>query len=132
MLLGDVLHARVVPFHGQGMNCAFEDCVALARHIADSEDFASAFAAFEAERLPNARAIQQMALENYLEMRDRVDDADYLLQRELERVLGRLAAPGSCSCRALFDGVVPACSVRDRVRNGDWSSANCSSRRRVG
>ena len=41
-------------------------------------------AAFEAERRPNAEAIQAMALENYIEMRDRVDDADYLLQRQLE------------------------------------------------
>ncbi len=88
VLLGDAAHA-MVPFHGQGMNCAFEDCAALARHIAGADDFASAFAAFEAERLPNARAIQQMALENYLEMRDRVDDADYLLQRELERLLAQ-------------------------------------------
>jgi kynurenine 3-monooxygenase len=88
VLLGDAAHA-MVPFHGQGMNCAFEDCVALARHIAGANDFAAAFAAFEAERLPNARAIQQMALENYLEMRDRVDDADYLLQRELERQLAQ-------------------------------------------
>jgi kynurenine 3-monooxygenase len=86
LLIGDAAHA-MVPFHGQGMNCAFEDCVALARHIAGAADFASAFAAFQAERLPNARAIQQMALENYLEMRDRVDDADFLLQRELERLL---------------------------------------------
>ena len=86
LLLGDAAHA-MVPFHGQGMNCAFEDCVALARHIDDAGAFESAFAAFEAERLPNARAIQQMALENYLEMRDRVDDADYLLQRELEHEL---------------------------------------------
>ena len=48
----------------------------------------SAFAAFEAERKPNARAIQDMALENYVEMRDQVDDADFLLQRQLERLLG--------------------------------------------
>ena len=88
VLLGDAAHA-MVPFHGQGMNCAFEDCVALARHIAEADAFDTAFAAFEAERLPNARAIQQMALENYLEMRDRVDDADYLLQRELEHLLAR-------------------------------------------
>ena len=76
----------MVPFHGQGMNCAFEDCVALARHL-DGGEVAAAFAAFEAERRPNAQAIQAMALENYLEMRDRVDDDDYLLQRALERTL---------------------------------------------
>lgn len=86
VLLGDAAHA-MVPFHGQGMNCAFEDCVALAQHLDTSDDLATAFAAFEAERRPNAAAIQQMALENYIEMRDRVDDPDFLLQRELERAL---------------------------------------------
>ncbi|HSM10301.1 MAG TPA: NAD(P)/FAD-dependent oxidoreductase [Lysobacter sp.] len=86
VLIGDAAHA-MVPFHGQGMNCAFEDCVALAAHLDATADRAAAFAAFQAERLPNSRAIQQMALENYLEMRDRVDDDDYLLQRALERTL---------------------------------------------
>jgi kynurenine 3-monooxygenase len=86
VLLGDAAHA-MVPFHGQGMNCAFEDCVALAAQLDAQPDLASAFAAFEAERKPNAAAIQAMALENYTEMRDRVDDADFLLQRELERQL---------------------------------------------
>ena len=86
VLLGDAAHA-MVPFHGQGMNCAFEDCVALANHLDRTPDRAAAFAAFERERLPNARAIQAMALENYLEMRARVDDADFLLQRALEREL---------------------------------------------
>ena len=86
VLLGDAAHA-MVPFHGQGMNCAFEDCVVLARHLEANESLADAFTAFEAERKPNASAIQQMALENYLEMRDRVDDPDFLLQRELEQQL---------------------------------------------
>lgn len=86
VLIGDAAHA-MVPFHGQGMNCAFEDCVALAEHLHHDRDTDSAFATFEAERKPNAAAIQQMALENYREMSDRVDDADFLLQRELERAL---------------------------------------------
>lgn len=86
LLLGDAAHA-MVPFHGQGMNCAFEDCLALDSHIAAATDFESAFAAFEAERRPNAEAIQDMALENYVEMRDSVAHADFLLQRALERVL---------------------------------------------
>ena len=88
VLLGDAAHA-MVPFHGQGMNCAFEDCVALASHLDRESVLSEAFAAFEAERRPNASAIQTMALENYLEMRSRVDDADYLLQRELERELAQ-------------------------------------------
>jgi kynurenine 3-monooxygenase len=86
VLLGDAAHA-MVPFHGQGMNCAFEDCVVLARHLEANESLADAFTAFEAERKPNASAIQQMALENYLEMRDRVADPAFLLQRELEQQL---------------------------------------------
>jgi kynurenine 3-monooxygenase len=88
VLIGDAAHA-MVPFHGQGMNCAFEDCIALAAHLDATGDRGAAFAAFQAERLPNTRAIQAMALENYLEMRDRVDNDDYLLQRALEM---RLAA----------------------------------------
>lgn len=88
VLIGDAAHA-MVPFHGQGMNCAFEDCVALARHLDSQPDRNTAFAAFQDERLPNSRAIQAMALENYLEMRDRVDDADYLLQRALEQQLAQ-------------------------------------------
>ena len=86
VLLGDAAHA-MVPFHGQGMNCAFEDCVALATHLDANTELADAFSAFEMERRPNAQAIQAMALENYLEMRARVDDADFLLQRALEREL---------------------------------------------
>src|SRR5690606_1288745 len=86
VLIGDAAHA-MVPFHGQGMNCAFEDCVALADHLEADPSPANAFAAFEAERRPDAEAIQAMALENYIEMRDRVDDADYLLQRQLELAL---------------------------------------------
>ncbi len=86
LLLGDAAHA-MVPFHGQGMNCAFEDCTALDRCIAQSSDWTEAFERFEADRRPNADAIQTMALENYLEMRDHVDDADFLLQRALERLL---------------------------------------------
>jgi len=87
VLLGDAAHA-MVPFHGQGMNCAFEDCLDLAERLtAESIDIPAAFAAFERERMPNAAAIQAMALENYIEMRDRVDDADFLLQRQLERLL---------------------------------------------
>ena len=86
VLLGDAAHA-MVPFHGQGMNCAFEDCVALADHLDRNASLADAFAAFEAQRKPDAEAIQQMALENYIEMRDKVDDAGFLLQRQLELAL---------------------------------------------
>ncbi|HET6396440.1 MAG TPA: NAD(P)/FAD-dependent oxidoreductase [Pseudoxanthomonas sp.] len=88
VLLGDAAHA-MVPFHGQGMNCAFEDCVALADALDRHGSMEAAFAAFEADRKPNALAIQAMALENYVEMRDRVDDPAFQLQRQLELELQR-------------------------------------------
>ncbi len=86
LLLGDAAHA-IVPFHGQGMNCAFEDCIALDALLAHSHDYSAVFAAFERERKPNAHAIAQMALENYIEMRDLVDDPAFLLRKQIERAL---------------------------------------------
>lgn len=87
LLLGDAAHA-IVPFHGQGMNCGFEDAVELADLLAtDRGDTADVFAEFQRRRKPNSDAIAAMALDNYIEMRDRVDDPEYLLMRELERVL---------------------------------------------
>ena len=76
LLLGDAAHA-IVPFHGQGMNCAFEDCVELDGMLAHSRDWAAVFARFERERKPNTDAIAAMALENYVEMRAAVLDPDY-------------------------------------------------------
>jgi kynurenine 3-monooxygenase len=83
LLIGDAAHA-IVPFHGQGMNCGFEDTVVLADLLAESrDDTADAFAEFQRIRQPNANAIAAMALENYIEMRDSVADPHYLAKREL-------------------------------------------------
>jgi kynurenine 3-monooxygenase len=81
LLVGDAAHA-IVPFHGQGMNCGFEDTVVLARLLQDG-GVAEAFAEFQRIRQPNADAIATMALENYVEMRDSVADPRYLAKREL-------------------------------------------------
>ncbi|MFI4970540.1 MAG: FAD-dependent oxidoreductase, partial [Lysobacterales bacterium] len=87
LLVGDAAHA-IVPFHGQGMNCGFEDAVELADlFAAHADDPAWTFAEFERRRRPNAEAIAAMALENYVEMRDSVADSGFLLRRELGRVL---------------------------------------------
>jgi kynurenine 3-monooxygenase len=87
LLIGDAAHA-IVPFHGQGMNCGFEDAVELADLLAEgSNDIGTVFAEFERRRRPNAEAIAAMALENYVEMRDSVADPGFLLRRELGRVL---------------------------------------------
>src|SRR6185369_7090121 len=89
LLVGDAAHA-IVPFHGQGMNAAFEDCVTLDELIGThGHDWRTVFAAFEAARAPNARAIAEMALENYLEMRDEVRDAKFELRAALSFELER-------------------------------------------
>jgi len=93
LLVGDAAHA-IVPFHGQGMNAAFEDCITLDALTAKHEstgghDWPAIFAAFEADRAPNARAIAEMALENYREMRDEVRDAKFELRAALSFELER-------------------------------------------
>ncbi len=83
LLLGDAAHA-IVPFHGQGMNLAFEDCVLLDKIITElGDDWANVFARFEAEQLANANAIADMALDNYIEMRDTVRDPKFALRKAL-------------------------------------------------
>jgi kynurenine 3-monooxygenase len=76
LLLGDAAHA-IVPFHGQGMNCAFEDCAELMRLMDEHHSWAGLFEAFESTRRANTDAIAQMALENYVEMREAVLDPVY-------------------------------------------------------
>ncbi len=88
LLLGDAAHA-IVPFHGQGMNAAFEDCAALDELLAAGGDWATLFAQFEGLRRPNAAAIAQMALENYAEMRDAVLDAGFVRRKALAMALER-------------------------------------------
>ena len=89
LLIGDAAHA-IVPFHGQGMNIAFEDCRVLDEILAAGEsDWERAFAAFEKQQLPNAHAIADMALDNYVEMRDRVRDPEFVLMKQLAFELER-------------------------------------------
>lgn len=87
-LLGDAAHA-IVPFHGQGMNAAFEDCVVLDALLERFEDWDALFGAFERTRRPDAAAIAAMALENYVEMRDSVLDDAFRRQKALALELER-------------------------------------------
>jgi kynurenine 3-monooxygenase len=86
LLIGDAAHA-IVPFHGQGMNCALEDCRLLDELLA--EGGACPFARFAAARRPDTDAIAAMSLENYVEMRDSVLDPQHQLHRQLELELER-------------------------------------------
>jgi len=87
-LIGDAAHA-MVPFHGQGMNCCFEDCVEFDACLARNSTWEAVFTDFCAARKPNTDAIAAMALENYSEMRERVVDPKFRLQRMLALELER-------------------------------------------
>lgn len=83
VLIGDAAH-QMVPFHGQGMNCAFEDALLLTQCLTlHTGKISTALKHYESQRKPDVEAIQTMALENYEEMRERVSSPDYLLEREL-------------------------------------------------
>ena len=111
LLFGDAAHA-IVPFHGQGLNACFEDCLELdglvAAAIAEARatsgapaeaaeapgrgaalDWAAIAGEFERRRSHNARAIASMALENYVEMRDRVRDEGFDRRKRLAFELER-------------------------------------------
>ncbi|HLN50406.1 MAG TPA: NAD(P)/FAD-dependent oxidoreductase [Steroidobacteraceae bacterium] len=87
-LIGDAAHA-MVPFHGQGMNCCFEDCIEFDACIGRSASWESAFGEFYAARKPNTDAIGAMALENYQEMREQVADSAFLMRQALALELER-------------------------------------------
>ncbi|HWY38232.1 MAG TPA: NAD(P)/FAD-dependent oxidoreductase [Bacteroidia bacterium] len=83
-LIGDAAHA-IVPFFGQGMNCGFEDCVVLDDLISKhKEDWADIMAEYQALRKPDGDAIADLAIGNFVEMRDKTADAKFLLQKKIE------------------------------------------------
>jgi len=93
LLLGDAAHA-IVPFHGQGLNCGFEDCRLLDQWLGedggrDPAARALSFQRFECERSPDIAAIAAMALENYIEMRERVREPQFARRQELAAALER-------------------------------------------
>jgi kynurenine 3-monooxygenase len=84
LLIGDAAHA-IVPFFGQGMNAGFEDVALLAGML--TGDWARDFARFAGSRKPDTDAIADLAVENFVEMRDKVADPQFLRMREIEHGL---------------------------------------------
>ncbi len=83
LVLGDAAHA-IVPFHGQGMNAAFEDCSAFDRCLENPDrPWDAIFEEFEKRRRPDTDAIADMALENYVEMRSTVREPKFQLKKDL-------------------------------------------------
>ena len=88
-LIGDAAHA-IVPFYGQGMNSGFEDCYVfdqlLEKHGAIN---ASMLQEYETLRIPDGNAIADLALYNFIEMRDKVADEKFILQKKIEKRLNQ-------------------------------------------
>jgi kynurenine 3-monooxygenase len=84
LLVGDAAHA-IVPFFGQGMNCAFEDCTYLLELMERcGSDWENLFTAFEKARKVDTDAIADLAIENFVEMRDKVADPRFLFRKKVE------------------------------------------------
>jgi len=87
LLLGDSAHA-IVPFFGQGINCGFEDCTLLVSLLDQhGPDWNRVFEEFEHTRRVNTDAIADLAIENFVEMRDRVADPHFLFRKKVELAL---------------------------------------------
>ncbi len=87
LLIGDAAHA-IVPFFGQGVNCAFEGCMQLVSLIDRyASSWEKVFSEFEQKRKINTDAIADLALENFIEMCDRVADPQFLLRKKVEQAL---------------------------------------------
>jgi kynurenine 3-monooxygenase len=86
-LLGDAAHA-VVPFYGQGMNAAFEDCVVLDECLGRfAEDRERAFAEYFSRRKENADALADLAIGNFIEMRDKTASRTFRVKKKLDHLL---------------------------------------------
>jgi kynurenine 3-monooxygenase len=112
-LIGDAAHA-IVPFFGQGMNAGFEDCRVLDGLLDEhgTGDWGRVLREYSAARKPNADAIAEMALENFIEMRDRVGDPRFRLRKEVEHLLEeRLPA----EYRSRYSMVMYGCRIPYRV-----------------
>lgn len=98
LLVGDAAHA-IVPFFGQGMNCGFEDLSVLS-DLMDEQlmnggvmHWSKLFEEFSIERKGNCDAIADMAVENFIEMRDKVANPSFLMEKAVEKILQK-AFPG--------------------------------------
>lgn len=86
-LIGDAAHA-IVPFYGQGMNAGFEDCTILAGLVDTyKDDWATILQAYDDARQPNGNAVANLALMNFIEMRDKVADPAFLERKKIEKEL---------------------------------------------
>uniref|UniRef100_A0A8C7DHH7 Kynurenine 3-monooxygenase n=1 Tax=Oncorhynchus kisutch TaxID=8019 RepID=A0A8C7DHH7_ONCKI len=87
VLMGDAAHA-MVPFYGQGMNAGFEDCLVF-NEIMDqlNEDFSAVLPEYTRVRVPDDQAIADLAMYNYVEMREHVNSKWFLFRKNVDNFL---------------------------------------------
>jgi kynurenine 3-monooxygenase len=119
-LVGDAAHA-IVPFFGQGANCAFEDCVELDRSLtATGGDWPTALARYQDQRKPNADAIADMALANFVEMSEKVASPVFRGQTKLRHALERALGGRYVSRYELVSfTTIPYAEIDGRIRRQD-------------
>ncbi|GAA3468633.1 FAD-dependent oxidoreductase [Nonomuraea roseola] len=123
-LVGDAAHA-IVPFYGQGANCGFQDCVELDRCLEETgDDFAGALELFQ-RRKADTDVIARLALDNFVEMRDKVGSRVFLAQKRIEHALERML-PGRYVSRyeLVSFTTTPYAEVERRIaRQRRWAGA---------
>ena len=129
VLVGDSAHA-VVPFYGQGMNAAFESASLfdqlLERH---GDDLQAALPAYTALRKADADAIRQLALDNFLEMRDHVADPEFLRRSAIEKRIQRASETPYLPLYSMvtFSNLPYAETIRRAKAQSAWLSDRLSS-----
>ncbi|MEU4701729.1 FAD-dependent oxidoreductase [Nonomuraea dietziae] len=126
-LVGDAAHA-IVPFYGQGANCGFQDCVELDRCLEETgDDFAGALELFQ-RRKADTDVIARLALDNFVEMRDKVGSRVFLAQKRIEHALERML-PGRYVSRyeLVSFTTTPYAEVERRIaRQRRWAGASAA------
>jgi kynurenine 3-monooxygenase len=120
VLLGDACHA-VVPFLGQGMNAAFEDCTVFNECLARHADRVAVFTAYEAMRKQHADTLADLCIDNFLEMRDRVGSRLFVVRKKLGLLLHRLFPKWYIPLYVMIEFTrIPYADALRRARRQDW------------
>ena len=122
-LVGDAAHA-IVPFFGQGANCAFEDCIELVDCLDATGSWDEALRRYERRRKPNTEAIADMALENFVEMRDKVNSRAFTAKVAVQHALERRLAGRYVSRYELVSfTTMPYARIAGRIRRQNLALA---------
>ncbi|TDB92257.1 NAD(P)/FAD-dependent oxidoreductase [Actinomadura sp. 7K534] len=126
-LLGDAAHA-IVPFYGQGANCAFEDCIEIDRCLAETGgDWTRALERYQERRKANTDAIAEMALDNFIEMRDRVASPVHRAKQAATHALERRLAGRYVSRYELVSfSTMPYARIPARLRRQNLALAGAA------